>query len=705
MGQSRLKRGAQIGPNGAVIDSANTVSGNIKPFVGGSPSSFYNDSIIDLAALITVLNQQMATLQEQVSELSSASNDNTAPTYITGEVLSSAPGEWLITFSESLATTSNDSVLSSLALTEDGAAVTPDSFNIVDAVVTIYTPSVTGGTSLKISLIKPASAGLRDPSGNLVASFADSTVTVFNNSIYPIDYKAWYKFSGNMVDESGSYNGTQVGTFTYQGDTLLNFSDAAGTAAVNIGDLEFTDDWSVGFILDEIEDAAQTVQLLANNIGGTTEGFHVFATGNGSGNYYLRVDVGDGDNASFAQGPNTLVPGTKYNVHINFDVNGGTNKSYAVISIDGAVYNTTDSTINEGPIVTSGKNMYIGAYNNGTGGAKNGTLVDEVRFYNNTLSDAYIDSTNLHPYRLPFKATPATPGNNDTVFNTVVYQDWDNAVVAPYPTIDASSDLGGTVSSTGGAEIVSVGADLCLRLDAVAGKNAGDQFAVTYPSGLGDSIYLSWDMNVKDGFVIHPPGVTAGYGGKMGPSLAGRGALGEAIPTADNIRSKEDLTSTTGFTNRTAWKSDGSMRFYCYTPVNYQLDRNWDYDIPTPTDSSGFLIYDNTDWVNYTMRIVLNDFDDNNGVLNAYVDGVCVYSANNVVFRQNAGVDIDVVFFTLYNGGSIKKFIRDEYVDIDNFHIFDFHNDVKNDAANYPFVKDGRDANALGDTIPYKSER
>ena len=702
--QSKFRKGVVVGPNGTEQDSVNSVEGKLRTYSGGAVIEHKIDSLLTLLNKIDFLDNQVSVMQQQISDLSSASNDVTAPTYISGEVLSESPGDWLITFSESIVTTDNDSIISNSTLTADGVVVAPDSITVVDATLTFHTPAVDGGATLKMSWAGAVDNGVRDPSGNKLVAFTDADVVVFNNSVYLIDYLAWYRGSGNFVDEKGNNDGTMVGTVAFQGDTLFAYSGVGGTDAINIGDIGLGGDFAVSFILDDIEDAAQTVQLVANNTGGTTEGFHLFATGDGAGKYYLRVDVGDGSSASFAQGPNTLVPGTQYQVYVGFDVDAGVNLSYASISIDGAIYNTTDSTINEGPITVSGQNIYIGAYNNGTSGLMNNTLLDEVRFYNTRLSEAFIDSLDLHPYRLPFRDTPATPSTSDTVYADLVSEDFSDNNLGAYSAAEAAADFGGTVGdgATDNAQIVIEANDACLRLFGIAGSNAGDEFSVTYDPSLGDSAYLSFDMRFKDGFVVRPISTTAGYGGKVGPSMAGRGVT-EPIPTNFKIKSRDDLNSETGFTNRTGWKSDGRMRFYCYTPVNYQLDRNWDYTPVTFEDSATFKIYDDTEWFNVTMRIVMNDVGSSNGVLAAFVDGVCVYTRNDVTFRQNAAVDINVMHFSLYNGGT-PNFIRNETVSIDNLYIYNFQSTVPGSAA-YPGVKPGRQANILGDKIPYRTTR
>ena len=650
-----------------------------------------SDSTINAYGQLSYLTNLIATLFDSINNLRQdiGGGDDTPPTFASGIVYSENPGWWLISFSEELTTISNDddSIIAATGLTINGSPASIDSIDISNSLVTYYTADVSGGDVLKMSYDTPVSGGIRDVSGNDLVSFADTSVRIVNNSVYLIDYLAWFRFNGDLTEEKGGATGTPVNDIAYEGDSCLIFAGSSGEDAVHIGTRAITGDFSVSYRIYLDEDANEVYYSWSNNIGGDTEGIGSLFDGDGSADFRSFVRAGNGAASSWAEGVNgDLEPDGWYDIAEVYDVVGNGTDAYVDLYVDGVLANAGNRDFSSQSPLTTDQAMFIGSLATPALGLREGAKIDEFRIYNYALTTALIDSLDTNPFRLPYATTPSTPSSDDTLYFDIITEDFSDNVLGLYTKSAASADFGDLEgSNTDKSEILIVDNDTAMRFHCYSGENSGEGWSVRIPTDTITELWESYDIKFKTGFLVNA-------GCKL-PGTGGRGANGESVPTGGATVGTND-----GFSNRNATHSDGRLRQYVYHHLitsygwNYYLDYT-----PSYTD----------DWFNYTVRMVLNSGTSTaDGILEAFIDGVCVMSYDNILWREHLGVNIDYLMFSLYFGGSgsAQAALQDEYVDFDNFFIYQFQTDVPG-SAGYPDLKSRYNTHNLGDKIPYRVGR
>jgi len=125
------------------------------------------------------------------------------------------------------------------------------------------------------------------------------------------------------------------------------------------------------------------------------------------------------------------------------------------------------------------------------------------------------------------------------------------------------------------------------------------------------------------------------------------------------------------------WRTDGSggsptngdtanavqYVYHVDQPTIYGEDFKWD-DTP-----NGWAELDSGVWYNFQHRIVMNTPGQNDGIIQAWLDGEMVLDAQNIRFRDTSTFKIDTLYFSTFFGGSseIWEAAKDEQAYYDDF--------------------------------------
>lgn len=155
-------------------------------------------------------------------------------------------------------------------------------------------------------------------------------------------------------------------------------------------------------------------------------------------------------------------------------------------------------------------------------------------------------------------------------------------------------------------------------------SHGGAQLYLAWDSGPVDSAYLSYYLRI-------PPGFDFVKGGKLPGLYGGRVTSGRHIPDGAN-----------GFSTRYMWRKGGIGEVYAYLPTSVEhgtsLGRgSWSW----PTGM----------WVHVQQRVVLNDPERANGVLQVWLNGQLVLDQRDLKYRDTTELKIEGLFFSTFFGG------------------------------------------------------
>jgi hypothetical protein len=187
-------------------------------------------------------------------------------------------------------------------------------------------------------------------------------------------------------------------------------------------------------------------------------------------------------------------------------------------------------------------------------------------------------------------------------------------------------------------------------------NQGGGQFEAPYNHHL-DELYFSFNLKFKPGFEWVK-------GGKL------PGVKGGEVPAPGDPDYPDDY----GFSASHMWTSEGGLMFY-----TYHHDKPGLYGDGVVYNNFKF---ETGRWYNITMRIVLNTVSGSegnyNGILEGYIDGKLYAQRTNLRFRNLGSIHIDKLkIYSFFGGGSDYKCIRDEWIDIDNFVVFTYNDEVE----------------------------
>ncbi|NJK93860.1 MAG: fibronectin type III domain-containing protein [Bacteroidales bacterium] len=166
-----------------------------------------------------------------------------------------------------------------------------------------------------------------------------------------------------------------------------------------------------------------------------------------------------------------------------------------------------------------------------------------------------------------------------------------------------------------------------------------------------DEIYLTYNVRFKEGFQFVD-------GGKF-PGLGGGKIVVPNPPSGDQ-----------GFVCVAMWENTGNIQSYIYhqdQKSEYGEGGRW-----------GDFVIKPGEWVNITMRVVMNDPGQANGIFEAFINGELAFSKSTYRFRSNSGLATHKIIFHSFFGGSGSQYAaeRDEYIDFDQFTAFTYNDNI-----------------------------
>ena len=210
-----------------------------------------------------------------------------------------------------------------------------------------------------------------------------------------------------------------------------------------------------------------------------------------------------------------------------------------------------------------------------------------------------------------------------------------------------------------------------------------------------EELFLTYRMRFDEGFDFV-------RGGKLPGLIGGAGNTGGDRPNG-----------TDGWSARMMWRTDGSSGSqlptdranivqYVYhpdQPSTFGQDYRWD-----DNSTGDWKAFDSDVWYHFQHRVVMNTPGENDGVIQAWLDGELVMDVQDIRFRDVASLQIDQMYFSTFFGGSseIWEASRDEFAYYDDFVIAedfitipgDYNIDGKVDAADFTVWQDNLGAAA-----------
>jgi hypothetical protein len=178
----------------------------------------------------------------------------------------------------------------------------------------------------------------------------------------------------------------------------------------------------------------------------------------------------------------------------------------------------------------------------------------------------------------------------------------------------------------------------------VGPSQGGAQFMLPLPGG-HDALSCAYRVRFAPGFDFV-------RGGKL------PGLVGGSHPTGG----KPD---DGGFSARLMWRRGGAVVQYVYHP---RQTSKYGVDLPYQLDGEPVRFQPGI-WHRVEHRVVMNTPGQADGVLQAWIDGRLALDARDRVWRLDATVHVDALYFSTFFGGDDPSWgaARDESVDFDDF--------------------------------------
>ena len=212
------------------------------------------------------------------------------------------------------------------------------------------------------------------------------------------DFVAKYLLDGDITDETGNFDGTEVGTMYYGGsNTYALFSESDGNDGFYVGtqsSLVSNTGFTVKYDIQLNEDLNEDYNAHGTSTGGAGDGFRVEFDGTGANSFNWLAEFGDGSSGDWATTlggsyQSNFTTGTWYEIFEVYDCDGTT--MYVQLWVDGVQWNTSDTVVGSsvGPLNTS-KTWYFGRGDGSSGGLREGCLLDNVVIWDRRLTSSEI---------------------------------------------------------------------------------------------------------------------------------------------------------------------------------------------------------------------------------------------------------------------------------------------------------------------------
>ena len=251
-----------------------------------------------------------------------------------------------------------------------------------------------------------------------------------------------------------------------------------------------------------------------------------------------------------------------------------------------------------------------------------------------------------------FPASGPSPGGR-AGGGEILRVDFEADPLGPYTPARLAADFGavGTFHQglvVGRAAVVAAERGMALRVlyprGSVGPSQGGAQFFVGV-AGEHDELYCSYRVRFAPGFDFV-------RGGKL-PGLVGGSHPTGGKPADD------------GFSARLMWRPDGAVVQYVYHP---RQTSTYGVDLPYLLDGAPARFSPGV-WHRVEHRVVMNTPGQANGFLQAWIDGVLALDQRDRVWRLDAAVHVDALYFSTFFGGNDPSWgaTRDEAIDFDDF--------------------------------------
>lgn len=583
---------------------------------------------------------------------------------------------WVL-FDELLGVAGNDSLTTSFSATYGTETFIVDSAIVAGLYVLMYGTNIPSDSVVYVSYSRPVSGGLHDPDYNYTASFTNKLA--FNGTV--ATYKesfAFWRFNGNLNDNYGNYNASAVNTIAYTGDTALIFSESDGDDAANIGDI-ITGDFSMSFWLKATEDLNENYYLMGNGKSGDTDVWYTYLDGSGSATFDVTTQTIDGGGTStFSKSAEDVVLNAWTHLAIVVDIDQGSGDASIKYYIDGS-FSYDDTTHTEpfnGPIGVSGT-TYIGNSEGSSLGFREGMIIGEAVLFDEFLTTENIDSLyaigSIGGDRLWQTSSTPTPPSYDTSYVIYEYIDFASWIPQSNPPEDTIADFfTGALREYGGqsrCNLVVFEGDTVLSglLPALTGDQ-GVQIRANFPADY-DSVWHGYDFHVPAdwswpnksgkiwGIMAYPASGSFIPGGGLYPpgcdtwgqdyEWDGGATLRGLIPGGWLTGVDYSTSSAVGayvYHHGMWWSSSGAC-----VEGKRSYGENLYYNTMTPGQ------WNRMDYRYVMNTVTIEGTGDANGIIEVWLNGVCVAVRNDYIFRNYSNIHFDAYMWTLLNGSDPER--------------------------------------------------
>lgn len=329
-----------------------------------------------------------------------------------------------------------------------------------------------------------------------------------------------------------------------------------------------------------------------------------------------------------------------------------------------------NNTVPNNAVVDIGAYEYTPTTSTGTGGSIStdllalSTEITNLGYRLESIQDAFDNLTIPEP----------TSTSTDTM-NVLFKLDFQNTTAGAYSESEWTRDWNPQSpinDAFGYGTIINESGNKFQRITFPAGTFKLEQHGAQWKTPLSASTneaFMTYRVRFSSGF----NGANA-YDGKL-PGLGGGGLVGGGnIPTG-----------TTGWDARYMFKTGMSnIRFYLYywemfntsylTPTNTQykdaspISGKAYYGIGLPFSGSMGSV---NNWLTITQRIKMNTVGQRNGEVEGFINGQRRYLCTGIDFRTTNAISISNIVFSIFFGGSGIAPINTEYIDMDDFIVYE----------------------------------
>lgn len=687
-GQARHKQGEIVGDaDNVVVDSVDKVGTVLVNYVAGAAINSYNDSIKILEGIQDSMRIVWLRLWPEDDIV-----DVTAPLLLSGSVSALKPNIVTLSYDENLDSSQTATIKGALAY-DDGASVTIDSVGINNSSILVYTDSIYADSTLTMTYTLPGSGGIQDSSGNRSLAFTDYSIT--NNVVGSVFMdKIHYLFENNMTDQAGNYNAIVVTAPTYESHTpdpfegvySAYFGSAAAQEVYIPATYDLPNRFSIAFAFHY---NGTTPNFVLTNIHQTFENGYNINIDDVNHRVVFQVEGAGVSSWTYAYSTNNSITENAWNYVVVSCVNStGATK----IFVDG-VDVTSDGTVEAGfDLDGDDGTIRIGytAYGN----------FDDLRIIGDTISETEALRIFNNPGEDFYRTGSTDPTPDETAFTT--YADsiggcnFNSSGLGPYYIEEIRSDFGGYGRYSNGlnnpynCEIIDLGGGdytfKCTNPANSVGADAGFQFFANVDYG-GDEIYMSYNLYMGPTYESYGT-LPGAVGGKIPGGFAADDYTTAGVPY-------NPLTHN-GYWWTNMWKQDEALDFYLSWP-----DQSGNYAEHSPfgrwddSDGTQFELLPET-WYNITLRMVLNDVGDNNGLIEAFINGILAASWTSLELRLSPSAGIDFAVLDFFYGGTIEFAAPvDVWMYMDDVYIFNYRSDYPVAARGHTPSPTGRDISSI----------